>query len=212
MEGIVKQFFELYLHQGLGQRAKWCDIPTQKNPLDAWIFQEIICETKPDIIIECGAACGGSALFMAMVMDRINHGRIITIEIKEMRNWARHPRITYLVGSSIDKPIIEQVQKMIKPDDKVMVILDSDHHKDHVYQEMITYAPMVTLGQYMIVEDTFWKAEDNLGPKDAVTEFIEQNPDMFTIDKEREKFLITYNPGGFLRRNYETSKVQKSKE
>lgn len=201
MEGIVRDFFELYLQGGLGQRAKWCDIPTQKNPLDAWIFQEIICETKPDVIIECGSACGGSALYMAMVMDRIKHGKIISIELKDMKNFPKHPRITYLIGDSTSSEIIQQIQTLITPKDKIMVILDSDHHKDHVLREMGIYAPMVSFGQYIIVEDTFWKSdEDNMGPEDAIQEFIKKNPEMFEIDKEREKFLITYNPDGYLKK------------
>jgi cephalosporin hydroxylase len=86
----------------------------------------------------------------------------------------------------------------------VMVILDSDHQKDHVLSELLLYSPFVTQGSYLIVEDTNLNgspvAKDfGPGPGEAVKEFLSGN-DQFCADRKREKFLISANPGGYLKR------------
>jgi cephalosporin hydroxylase len=40
---------------------------------------------------------------------------------------------------------------------------------------------------------------DKPGPLAAVREFL-AGDDRFAMDRERERYLLTYNPGGFLRR------------
>ena len=85
-----------------------------------------------------------------------------------------------------------------------MVILDSDHSRDHVLAELRAYAPMVTTAQYLIVEDTNVNGNPVLpefgpGPMEALDAFLAENDD-FEPDDEREKFLLTFNPRGYLRR------------
>jgi len=195
---VIDNFFNLYIENRLGQRAWWCGESIQKSPFDAWIFQEIICERKPDIIIECGTADGGSALFMAMIMDRIGKGKILTIENEFHRGQPKHKRIKYFRGSSTDNKIFEKVKFQIKETDKVMVILDSDHHSEHVSKELEMYHSLITQDQYLIVEDTFWEPDDGTGgPAKAKDEFLRGHSE-FVVDKEREKFMMTYNENGYL--------------
>jgi cephalosporin hydroxylase len=83
-----------------------------------------------------------------------------------------------------------------------MVILDSDHSKNHVLAELHKYAPLVSQGCYLIVEDTatgITSSEFGPGPAEAVAEFLQGNQD-FIVDRDCEKFLLTFNPGGYLRR------------
>ena len=85
-----------------------------------------------------------------------------------------------------------------------MVDLDSNHSKQHVLEEMRAYAPMITIGNYLIVEDTNINGHPVLpefgpGPMEAVEEFLKENHD-FVPDPSREKFLVTFNPGGYLRK------------
>jgi cephalosporin hydroxylase len=93
---------------------------------------------------------------------------------------------------------------MIQPNEKVMVVLDSDHSKDHVFKELNIYSKLVTKGNYLIVEDTnvdhfgLWTGQTK-GPGEAVREFL-QTTNEFVPDKGREKFLLTFNPGGYLRK------------
>jgi cephalosporin hydroxylase len=187
----------------------WLGVRTMQTPLDMWVFQEIIYETRPDLIIETGSHHGGAALFYATVMDALNHGRILTIDIKAYPNQPKHPRITYLVGSSTDATIVEKVKGSIVPGERVMVILDSLHNKEHVLEELRLYGPLVTKGNYLVVQDThlnghpirvpFSPDPGHDGPMEALWEFLPKHPE-YLQDRSREKFGSTHNPGGWLRR------------
>lgn len=181
----------------------WLGTPIFKCPLDLWIYQEIIFEIKPDIIIECGTARGGGALFLASMCDLINHGKVITIDIVN-EDRLPHERIMYLHGSSISEGVVEHVKKLIQGTDKVMVILDSNHRREHVINELNIYAKFVTNGSYIIVEDTSLNGHPVLpafgpGPMEAVEDFLTKNRN-FMIDKSKEKYYLTFNPKGYLRR------------
>lgn len=180
----------------------WLGVRTLKLPLDLWIFQEIIYATKPDVIVEAGTYNGGSALFMASLLDTIGKGRVITIDIEDFPGKPRHDRITYLIGSSTADEIVGKVRSLIGEDDTVMVVLDSDHHAEHVLNELRIYGEMVTTGNYLIAEDTNVNGhpvqpEFGAGPSEAVQTFLKDNH-AFAVDAKREKFLFTFNPGGYL--------------
>lgn len=207
-ENIVNQFHKLYYdYSAIG--GSWNDtfflgVPTQKCPLDLFIYQEILYELKPDIIIEAGTAFGGGALFLASICDLINKGQVITIDIKNSHHEIYHKRITYLIGSSTSEKIVSQISKMIINKNKVLVILDSDHSKQHVLQELMIYSKFVTKGSYIIVEDSNVnghpvQSNHGPGPMEAIEEFMKHNK-QFTIDKTREKFLLTFNPNGYLKK------------
>jgi cephalosporin hydroxylase len=184
--------------------TSWLGVPTLKCPLDLWILQEIIYETRPDWIIECGTNLGGSSLFLASVCDLLNHGKIITIDITDYNIRKTHPRIRYLIGSSTSDEIVEEVRRTIPKEDSVMVILDSDHSKNHVLKELEIYHSFVTKGNYLIVEDTNINGHPVLpefgeGPMEALEAFLSTN-DEFIIDESREKFFLTFNPKGYLKK------------
>ena len=160
--------------------------------------------TRPDFVVETGTWCGGSALYFAMLFDHIGHGQVITIDIAADGNRPEHSRITYITGSSVDTTIIRQVQDAVGKR-RTMVVLDSDHSADHVYDEMIAYSPLVQTGDYLIVEDTNVNGhpaypEFGPGPMEAVDKFLSEN-DEFVIDRRCERFLMTHCPRGYLRRS-----------
>lgn len=182
----------------------WLGVKTLKAPTDLWVFQEIIYEIKPDLIIECGTSHGGSALYYATIMDQIGHGSILSVDINEPLQKFKHKRITFLTGSSIDKSIIEQVYKKAESSKKVLLMLDSNHEMNHVLAEMDAYSSLVSKHSYMIVEDTHLngnpiRPEFGPGPMEAVNVFLTKNRN-FEIDTEREKLLLTFNKNGFLKR------------
>lgn len=204
----VSAFHKLYYDNLILGRTKfdmsWFGVPTIKCPLDLWIYQEIIFETKPDLIIETGTAEGGSALYLASLCDLINKGTVLSIDIKENRKRPQHKRIKYLLGSSVSGEIAEKVKSAIKENDRVMVILDSDHSKEHVLKELRIYSSWVSRGNYLIVEDSNVNGhpvspEYGPGPMEAMEEFLKENKN-FTVDKSREKFYMTFNPCGYLKR------------
>jgi cephalosporin hydroxylase len=184
-------------------KATWLGTQALKNPLDLWVYQEIVSETRPELVVETGTWRGGSALFLASVCDLLGEGEIVSIDVAPMRDdYPRHPRITYVSGrSSTDPEVVEDVRARADGR-RTLVILDSDHSQAHVEYELAAYAPIVPVGCYLIVEDSnIGQIRKDLlpGPLQAVERFLAET-DEFEVDREREKFLITFNPSGYLRR------------
>ena len=184
-------------------RATWLGAQALKNPLDLWVYQEIMVETRPRLVVETGTYRGGSALFLASVCDLLGEGEVISIDVEPERpDYPRHPRITYLAGrSSTDPEVVAEVRSRARGG-PVLVVLDSDHSQAHVEAELEAYAPLVPVGCYVIVEDSnIGRIRRDLlpGPLEAIQAFLART-DAFEIDREREKFLITFNPSGYLRR------------
>jgi len=183
----------------------WLGQPIWQNILDLWTIQETIAEVRPGLLIECGTNRGGSSLFFAHLFDLMGHGKVLTIDIERMHDIS-HPRITYLIGDSTAEHILAQVrQKAAACSGPVMVILDSDHSRQHVCHELECYAPFVTPGSYCLVQDgvidkmaIFRRGRP--GPLVAIEEFL-RTSDQFELDAERsDRFLITHHPKGWLRR------------
>lgn len=205
---IVDEFHKLYYDSHLLGKTwvttSWLGVPARKCPLDLWVYQEIICEVRPDVIVESGTLYGGSALFLASMCDLIEKGRVISIDVQAQEGRPAHARITYLHGSSTSEEILEKVRNEIKREDVVLVILDSDHSKEHVLVELRAYKDFVSPGSYLIVEDTCMNGHPVLpdsgpGPMEAVEEFLLENDDFFA-DRARESHYLTFNPKGYLRK------------
>jgi cephalosporin hydroxylase len=207
-EEIVRDFHRLYYEseKRTWSNTFWLGHPSAKCPLDLWIYQEILFERRPDVIVESGTFFAGTAYFLACMCDLIDNGRVITIDIRERQphRRPRHPRIEYRTGSSTAPEVVAAVKEALQPGERVMVILDSNHRREHVLAELQAYSPFVTPGDYLIVEDTNINghpvAEDfGPGPMEAVEGFMAGNKE-FSIDESREKFFMTFNPRGYLRR------------
>ena len=206
--GVVNDFHVLYYDSHkLGKTwadTRWLGVTAKKCPLDLWNYQEIIFETKPDLIIECGTSLGGSALFLASICDLVGKGRVVSIDVEERTGRPKHSRITYLLGSSTSEEVVAEVKRFIKKGHRVMAVLDSDHCKQHVLKELMIYSKLVTKRSYLVVEDTNLNGHPvepgfGPGPMEALEEFLRENKD-FSVDKAREKFYLTFNPRGYLRR------------
>lgn len=200
---VRSQFHLLSYYSGALQQTYWLGLPILKSPLDCWIYQEMIHELRPDLIIETGTDQGGSASFLASICDLIGHGRVISVDIRAAAR-IEHPRVNFIVGDSISSTVLEQIAEAARDAVTCLVILDSDHSAAHVGQELRAYRRFVTTGSYLVVEDTNVNGhpvmpEHGPGPFEAVHEFLEEDRD-FEIDRSREKFLLTYFPDGFLRR------------
>jgi cephalosporin hydroxylase len=205
---VVNAFHELYYNGPAGEqqpykRTYWMNVLCEKCPLDLWVYQEILFEVRPDLIIETGTRLGGSALFLANMLDLLGKGEVVTIDIEELPRPS-HPRISYIHGSSADRALIEGIFRD-RPDNEVrLVILDSDHTKRHVDAELALLAPYVSVGSYLIVEDTNINGHPTFpafgpGPFESVEAFLAAN-ESFVLDESREKFMMTFNPRGYLRR------------
>lgn len=119
-QAIVHQFHELYYdgpeRQGpIQTRTFWRGVECLKCPLDLWIYQEIIHEISPDLIVETGTHMGGSALFLAHMLDIGGKGELVSVDIRPLQGRPSHPRIRYVSGSSADLPSWRHSSRTARP-------------------------------------------------------------------------------------------------
>lgn len=201
----------------------WLGRPIIQLPEDMIRIQEVIFSVQPDVIIETGVAHGGSLIFYASLCKAMEKGRVVGIDI-EIRPHNRtaieahdlFPWITLIEGSSVEPSIVETVKSHVRPDDKVLIFLDSNHTKEHVLAELSAYAPLVTVGSYIVAMDGIMEQMAGAprtqadwvwnNPRQAALEFVEANPD-FIIEEPSLLFnegniaeRVTYWPGGFIKR------------
>lgn len=201
----------------------WLGRPIIQLPEDMVRLQEVIWTQKPDVIVETGVAHGGSLIFYASLFELMGNGRVIGIDI-EIRPHNRkaveeHPmakRIALVEGSSTDESVVEKVAGMVRPGEKVMVILDSNHSCEHVLGELRAYGPMVSIGQYIVSTDGIMEqvaggprsAEDWSwnNPKEAAHRFAAENA-AFRIEEPAWLFnegsvrdRVSYWPDAYLKR------------
>lgn len=172
----------------------WMGRPIIQLPEDMIRMQEVIFNLQPDVIIETGVAHGGSLIFYSSLCKALDKGRVIgiDIEIREHNRIAieQHPlsdRISLVEGSSTAPEIIQQVKAMIQPNEKVLVVLDSNHSYQHVSDELEAYASLVSVDSYIVATDGImydltdvprgdetW-GEDN--PTWAARDFVKKHPE-----------------------------------
>jgi cephalosporin hydroxylase len=203
---VIRPFHKLFYNSGVQtwSNTHWLGVPAQKCPFDLWVYQEMLSELRPEVIVECGTASGGSALFLASICDLLGRGEIVTVDIADYPDRPEHERITYLKGSSTDPEIVDRIRELVGTRSPVMVILDSNHERDHVLEELRLYGPIVTPGSFLVVEDSNINGRPVLpdfgpGPGEALEEYL-RDTDEFSTDPSREKYLLTFNPGGYLRK------------
>jgi cephalosporin hydroxylase len=200
----------------LSYEVTWLGIPIIQLPEDMVLMQELIWKVRPDVIVESGVAHGGALVLYASILELLGRGRVIGIDI-EIRKYNRlaieaHPmshRIQLIEGDSLAEETVEAVRSRIRPGDRVMVALDSNHTREHVSGELERYAPLVTPGSYLVVFDgvmalvsdapSAGEGWDGDNPLEAVREFVAGNGD-FEVDRSYERLAVTYCQGGFLRR------------
>lgn len=202
---IIRDFNGLYwqMHQQTWCNTKWRGVPLCKTPTDLWIYQELIEAVRPDLIIETGSLAGGSALFLRDIQQLICPGWVISIDIdhNSLHAKAKQSDIKFLQASSTSDEALMYVKAHIEAyyAKRVMVILDSDHEKDHVLKELELYAPLVSVGCPLIIEDT----NNHPGPKVAVEEWFMEHETKgykYRPDYMCEKFMLTFNRDGFFER------------
>ena len=177
-----------------------------KTPADLVILQEIVAETRPNLIIETGVLAGGSTFFLATLFDLVGiDGKVVGVDVdlSAVNPYiAEHPRIELIEGSSTDPDVVATLRERAQGH-RVMVDLDSDHRTEHVAGELRALAPLVTPQCYLVVEDTWIgrtvRFDQGAGPADALEEWLAEGQP-FEVDRWRERLLLTGMAGGYLRR------------
>jgi cephalosporin hydroxylase len=201
----------------------WLGRPIIQLPEDMFRLQEIIYAVQPDVIVETGVAHGGSLIFHAGLCKAMGKGRVIGIDI-EIRPHNRAAieahelasAISLVEGSSIDPKIVSAVRAMIATDERAIVILDSNHTKDHVAAELAAYGEMVTVGSYIVACDGIMgrvvgapRSAADWGwnnPTEAAKEFVARDR-RFVIEEPKFPFnegmiteRVTYWPSAYIKR------------
>jgi cephalosporin hydroxylase len=201
-----------------GPNVHWLGAPAWQYPTDLVVYQEILDKTRPDLIIETGTYHGGLTVFLSSVLDQVKpEARIVTVDISAT-GWKQTlatldprvkerllPRIEFLEGSSTAPEILEAVKKNIKPGNKVLVILDSNHEIDHVLKELELYAPLVSRDSFLIVNDThledFIGKNGQGGAREALRQFMLTGAGKgFAVDRAWNKYDVTCFPDSVLKR------------
>ena len=187
----------------------WMGVLIRKNPLDLWMYAELIHRVKPDVIIELGTAKGGSALFFSAMQHLVKDGLVITIDQNETPECLEDELVSDMLpirGMTQDAEVVAEVRGIVKIRNEPIVMLshDAGHLTYQVLADLELYAPLVTPGSYCVVEDTNIEGnpighEGVMGPGKAVAQFLEDN-DGWEVDRKCERFGLTFNPGGWLRR------------
>jgi cephalosporin hydroxylase len=192
------------IQQRIMTKNRYFGIPTLKHPYDFWVYQEIVTDKRPDVIVEVGNFRGGSALALAHLCDHLGMGRVIAVDINhaDVAPEARaHPRITFVTGDAV--AVADTVKGLIRAEETVLIIEDSAHTYDNTLQVLRAYCDLIKPGFHFIVEDSIcWHGLDvgpNPGPYEAIEQFVKENP-AFVIDRTFENFVITWNPKGYLTR------------
>ena len=204
----VLRFVELYHElrdQTLG-RTRWLGVSVVKSPTDLLVLQEIIAETRPNLIIETGVLAGGSTYYLATLFDLIGiDGTVVGVDVDLSAvspYIADHPRVELIEGSSTDPAVVATLRERAEGR-RVMVDLDSDHRAEHVAGELRALAPLVTPQCYLVVEDTWFgrtvRFDQGPGPAEALDAWLAEGQP-FEVDRWRERLLLTGMAGGYLRR------------
>lgn len=173
-----------------------------KNPLDFWVYQQMVYELSPDVIIEVGVNNGGTTLALASMCEVFGKGKVLGIEIDTKRineKVLKHPRISILEGNAC-----ELSDKIYDPSLSYLVIEDSSHTYENTLSVLRSFKKFIKIGGYIIVEDSICHHGLDVGPVpgpyEAICTFLKESPE-FSSDREREAYLVTWNPTGFLVRN-----------
>jgi cephalosporin hydroxylase len=222
-EVIAEQWLKVSWNQKYSYTFSWMGRPIIQIPDDILRIQEVIYQVKPDVIIETGVAHGGSLIFYASLFKAMGRGRVIGVDIeirahnrKAIESHEMSPLITLVEGNSVAADTASRVQALIKPGEKVLVILDSCHTKAHVAAELETYHGFVTPGSYIVATDGCmkdlhdvpngkpeWKHDH---PTVAAAEFAAKHPEFvlgdpaWPFNESTLKHNVTHWPGAYLRR------------
>lgn len=196
-EILSEQWLKVGWNEKYSYTFSWFGRPLIQLPEDIIRIQELIYMIKPDVIIETGIAHGGSLIFYASLCKAMGKGKVIGIDIeirphnkKEIEEHELYSLITLIEGNSIEEDTLNKVEKCISKDDKVLVLLDSCHTREHVIKELELYSSFVTMGSYIVVEDGIMK--DLYNTPNGEKEWIFDNPSQAAMDfiKNNSKFVL----------------------
>ena len=207
-----EEYHKWYYNTFVWKKTTWMGIPCWKSVSDMWNYQEILFDLKPSLVIEFGTNRGGSALFFANILRQLGRPfKVLSVDVNHgpLESKARGDSDILFIESSSTAPAIADHIQRLKSEfpGKIFAILDSDHSMNHVLGEMKLLRPLLSSGDYLIVEDSTVNGHPVLlgwgpGPYEAIEAYELEYPNDYRHDSAREnKFGFTFAPNGFLIRN-----------
>lgn len=184
--------------------ARWMGEPVSTTPLDLWIYQEIIHQVRPDLILATSTL---NAAYLADLCQMASRGAVLSIgpDGPSVGALGRRERLEVLPGSSAASEVVTRAEDLATKAETTLVVLGSHHDDELLEAELTDYGALVTAGSYLIVEDTRpaggQPRHNGAGTRRAaaVEEFVRRDPS-FVVDRTMERFYLTFNQGGYLKR------------
>lgn len=185
-------------------KVSYRGVKAVRCPFDYVMYQMIISEVKPDLIIEIGTRKGGGAYYMADLLDNIGKGSIHAIDIVDDVEpiVKTHERIHLFTDGWSGYDL-----ELTKGFDTILVIEDASHMYEDTIGVLNKFHSLVSKDSYLIVEDGIinklgLEKKYNGGPLRAIREFLPNHPEYIVDRKWCDMFgkNATFNVNGYLKK------------
>lgn len=180
------------------------------NPLDMANYLALLGQLRPAAVIEIGSLEGGRTLWLADTVAALRlEARVISVDLAP-RDHAGDARIDARVGDARRLAQVlppEEVRSLGRP---LLVIEDSAHDEETCTAVLDYFDPLLSPGDYVIVEDGAFRSEGDIQPGSelsppsrAIDAFLARRTGDYEIDAtfcDRFGYNATFNINGWLRR------------
>jgi cephalosporin hydroxylase len=181
------------------RRQTWRGHRMIKFPGDCFAMQQLLVRCRPQVLVELGTQYGGSALFFSTFVDAV-----VSVDLDQLPGRPAEPRITYVAGDSGARETFDKVKALVAGR-SCAVVIDSNHHAEHVDKELELFAPLVSAGQPLIMEDThvdvlnFRKFREGGGPLRSIAKYMPSHPELELVP-DIEPYVTTNFFGYWIRK------------
>jgi cephalosporin hydroxylase len=200
----------------------YAGIPMTKFPEDLRIYEHLMWESNPEVVVEIGVQHGASSLWFRDRLRALEHygrvraPRVVGLDIDlaaaehnlDRTDPTWRESITLLEGDVREQATADRVLAAVPEGASCLVVEDSAHEKDTTLASLRAFARLVRPGGFFVVEDGCVDVEGMRlepgwprGVLPAVEEWL-AGPDGrdFARRRELELYGVTCHPGGFLQR------------
>jgi cephalosporin hydroxylase len=183
--------------------TSWLGTPISTPPTDLLAYQEILSKVRPDWVLDIGATDPGRASFLASMCELLGHGQVLAVRDSDADAPPPHFRLRSCTGAPLDPTVVAHVHQLVG-DGNAVVVLGACADREATTAQFEAYVTLVKPGSYVIVTDTIVNGRPvwtsfGPGPAEGIKQILNRHG-KFVADPEMEKYALTFNPGGFLRR------------